>query len=276
MAEQVVADDFQRHQAELGIEHRHRRALPVIGGDEPDALAVVLQAQLEHCSQQRRITHRQAQSVTEGGTGEQRITEHAVAGNVHPPAQLQADVTLERNRVGADLHLLIGGDARVRPAQVRRTDATAGEQRFAGQAFGLEGVEHQRHGVEGGEVGVEHGRYPALGGLHYGASCMPGCAGCTAARNAQAKKGPKHALRPLKGERCLVPRPGERCYSVSVRPSAAPDAEQSCFPGAGCRRAFLRRASLLRAPVPARRGRFQGRYGRCGWRFHSRCTGSAR
>ncbi|MNI59488.1 hypothetical protein D3C73_1146530 [compost metagenome] len=60
MPEQVVTDDFQRHQAELGVEHRQRRILPVIGGDEPDALVVLFQAQLEKCSQQRRITHRQA------------------------------------------------------------------------------------------------------------------------------------------------------------------------------------------------------------------------
>ncbi|MNI98749.1 hypothetical protein D3C73_1576570 [compost metagenome] len=60
VAEQVIADDFQRHQAELGIEHGQCRVLPVIGGHEPDTLAVVLQAQLEKCSQQRRITHRQA------------------------------------------------------------------------------------------------------------------------------------------------------------------------------------------------------------------------
>ena len=91
----------------------------------------------------------------------------------------------------------------------------------------------------------------------------------------QAKKRARRMIsKPSKGERCLVPRPGERCYSI--RPSEAPDAGQSCFPGAGCRRAFLRRASLLRAPVPVRHGRFPVRCGRYGWRFHSRCTGSAR
>ncbi len=100
---------------------------------------------------------------------------------------------------------------------------------------------------------------------------------CVVAKNPK-KRAWRMISRPSKGERCLVPRPGERWLFVEragVRPSRAPDAEQSCFPDAGCRRACLRRASLLRVPVPARRGRFQGRYGRCGWRSHSRCTGSA-
>ncbi|MNK99517.1 hypothetical protein D3C87_1199140 [compost metagenome] len=60
---------------------------------------------------------------------------------MHAPAQLQADVVLKRDCIGADLHLLIGGDARVGPAEIRRTDAAAGQQRFARQAFGFEGVE---------------------------------------------------------------------------------------------------------------------------------------
>ena len=113
MSEQVVANHLQRHQAELGIEHRHRRALAIIGGDEPDPLAILFQTQFEKCSQQRRITDRQTQSVTEGGTGQQCVTEDAVAGHVHAPAQFEADVMLEGHGVGADLHFLIGGDARV-------------------------------------------------------------------------------------------------------------------------------------------------------------------
>ncbi|MNG01722.1 hypothetical protein D3C84_847150 [compost metagenome] len=60
MAEQVVADGFQRHQAELGVEYGQRRIFAVIGGYEPYSLAVVLKTELEKCSQQRRITHRQA------------------------------------------------------------------------------------------------------------------------------------------------------------------------------------------------------------------------
>jgi len=75
---------------------------------------------------------------------------------VHPPAQFQADVTFEGNGVGTDLHFLIGGDARVGTVQIRRTDAAAGQQRFAGQAFGLEGIEYQGDRVERGEVRVEH------------------------------------------------------------------------------------------------------------------------
>ena len=156
MTQQVIANDFERNQAELGVEHRHRRTLAVIGGDEPDAFAIVFQTQFEKCSQQRRITDRQAQSVTEGGTGQQRVTEDAVAGHVHAPAQFEADVVLERDRVGADLHFLIGGDARVGAVQIRGADAAAREQGVTGQALILEGVEHQRDGVEGGEVGVQH------------------------------------------------------------------------------------------------------------------------
>ncbi|MNL84490.1 hypothetical protein D3C87_2124710 [compost metagenome] len=51
MAEQVVADDFQRHQAELGVEYGQRRIFSVVGGHEPDTFAVALEAQLEKCSQ---------------------------------------------------------------------------------------------------------------------------------------------------------------------------------------------------------------------------------
>ncbi|MOA67279.1 hypothetical protein D3C78_1943830 [compost metagenome] len=51
MPEQVIADDFQRYQAELGVEHGQCRALSIISGDEPDALTVLFQAQLEKCSQ---------------------------------------------------------------------------------------------------------------------------------------------------------------------------------------------------------------------------------
>ncbi|MNF92569.1 hypothetical protein D3C84_752170 [compost metagenome] len=92
---------------------------------------------------------------------------------MHPPAQFQADIALERDGVGADLHLLIGGDVRVGPAQVRRTDTAAGQQRLAGQTLGLEGVEDQRNGVECGEVGVEHEYFQPLGMLEHGASCVP-------------------------------------------------------------------------------------------------------
>lgn len=60
MTEQVVADDFQRDQAELGVEYRQCRIFPVVGGGEPDSLAIFLKAQLEQCSQQRRIAQCQA------------------------------------------------------------------------------------------------------------------------------------------------------------------------------------------------------------------------
>ncbi|MNC81738.1 hypothetical protein D3C75_1349610 [compost metagenome] len=43
-AKQVVADDFQRHQAELGVEGGQRGAVTVVAGAEPDALAIVDQA----------------------------------------------------------------------------------------------------------------------------------------------------------------------------------------------------------------------------------------
>lgn len=49
---------------------------------------------------------------------------------MHPPAQFQADVTLERDRVGADLHFLVGGDSGVGAAQIRGADAAAGQQRL--------------------------------------------------------------------------------------------------------------------------------------------------
>ena len=84
---------------------------------------------------------------------------------MHAPTQLQADVTLERDRVGADLHFLVVGDARVGTVQVRCAYTAAREQGVAGQAFGFEGVEHQGDSVEGGEVGVQHERLPALGWL---------------------------------------------------------------------------------------------------------------
>ena len=189
MAEQVVAGDFQRHQAELGVEHRHGRALAVIGGGEPDAFSIVFKAQFEKCSQQRRITHRQTQSVTEGGTGEQGVTEHAVAGDVHPPAQFQADVTLERDSVGADLHFLIGGDARVGTVQIRRTDAASGQQCFAGQALCLEGIEYQGDGIEGGEVGVEHKDFQPWDSWNT-ASYMPSAGNC---RSEPAREKPESA-----------------------------------------------------------------------------------
>ncbi|MNS17786.1 hypothetical protein D3C72_494670 [compost metagenome] len=81
---------------------------------------------------------------------------------MHPPAQFQADIAFERDGVGANLHLLIGGDARVGAVQIRRTDAAAGQQRLAGQAFVLESVEHQRDSIERGEVGVKHGKHRSL------------------------------------------------------------------------------------------------------------------
>ncbi|MNI24259.1 hypothetical protein D3C73_778730 [compost metagenome] len=78
---------------------------------------------------------------------------------MHAPPQFQADVAFECHRVGAHLHFLVGGNARVRPAQVCGADTTAGQQRLAGQTVGLEGVEHQGNRVESGEVGVEHGNF---------------------------------------------------------------------------------------------------------------------
>ncbi|MNF87836.1 hypothetical protein D3C84_703140 [compost metagenome] len=78
---------------------------------------------------------------------------------MHAPAQFQADVALEGHGVGADLHLLVGGDARIGPAQVRRADAAAGQQCLTGQPLVLEGAQHQGDGVEGGEVGMKHVRF---------------------------------------------------------------------------------------------------------------------
>ena len=91
---------------------------------------------------------------------------------MHASAQFQTDIVLERDRVGAHLHLLIGGDARVGPGQIRRTDAAAGQQCFARQASIPEGVEHQRDRVEGGEVGVEHEIFQPWDGWN-AASYMP-------------------------------------------------------------------------------------------------------
>ncbi|MNE43825.1 hypothetical protein D3C80_1380200 [compost metagenome] len=59
------------------------------------------------------------------------------------PAKLQADFLAQGNRVGAHLHFLAGGDARIGKAQVGFTDPAACQQRFAGKAFGLEGIENQ-------------------------------------------------------------------------------------------------------------------------------------
>ncbi|MNN60323.1 hypothetical protein D3C81_1754950 [compost metagenome] len=43
-AQQVVTDDFQRHQAELGIESGQRREVAIFISAKPDALAIVYQA----------------------------------------------------------------------------------------------------------------------------------------------------------------------------------------------------------------------------------------
>ncbi|MNI91730.1 hypothetical protein D3C73_1494390 [compost metagenome] len=43
-AQQVVTDDFERDQAELGIESGQRREVAVFIGAKPDALAIVYQA----------------------------------------------------------------------------------------------------------------------------------------------------------------------------------------------------------------------------------------
>ncbi|MNR55584.1 hypothetical protein D3C85_1759870 [compost metagenome] len=51
LAKQVVADDFQRGQAELGIEGCQLWFFAIIAGAEPDPLAIVDQAQLKKCSQ---------------------------------------------------------------------------------------------------------------------------------------------------------------------------------------------------------------------------------
>ena len=78
---------------------------------------------------------------------------------MHTPPNDQADITLMGHGIGAHLHLLMCGDTRVGAAQIRRTDAAAGQQCFMGQAFGLEGTQHQGHGIEGGEVGMQHGNF---------------------------------------------------------------------------------------------------------------------
>ncbi|MNE42893.1 hypothetical protein D3C80_1370430 [compost metagenome] len=91
---------------------------------------------------------------------------------MHPSAQFQADIVLEGDGVGANLHLLVGGDARVRPAQIRGIDTAAGQQCVTRQAFCLEDIERQRDSVEGGEVGVEHGRFQPWG-AGTRASCVP-------------------------------------------------------------------------------------------------------
>ncbi|MNT24484.1 hypothetical protein D3C72_1599580 [compost metagenome] len=96
---------------------------------------------------------------------------------MHPPAQFQADVTLEGDGIGTDLHFLIGGDARVGTVQIRRTDAASGQQRFTGQALCLEGIEYQGDRVERGEVGVEHEDFQPRDSWS-AASCMPGDVPC--------------------------------------------------------------------------------------------------
>jgi len=91
---------------------------------------------------------------------------------MHLAAQHQADIPAQGHGIGAYAHFLIGGNARVGAAQVRRADAAAREQGLAGQPLGLEGVEHQRHRVEGSEMSVQHRR---LQRVRYGerASCVP-------------------------------------------------------------------------------------------------------
>ncbi len=82
---------------------------------------------------------------------------------MHAPSQLQADFLAQCNGIGADLHFLVGGDTNIGPAQVRSSDPAACQQRIAGQTFSLEGAEYQRHGIEGGEMGMQHERIPAVG-----------------------------------------------------------------------------------------------------------------
>lgn len=90
---------------------------------------------------------------------------------MHAQAQFQANVALEGHGVGTHLHFLVGGDARVRPAQVRRADAAAGQQGVIGQPFAFKGAEHQGDGVEGGEVGMKHVRFQPLGGWKWSKLC---------------------------------------------------------------------------------------------------------
>ncbi len=130
----------------------------IVAGAEPDPLAIVDQAQLEDCSQQCRILQRQAQGVTQSGTGEQRVTEHAVARHMHAPAQFQANVLAPRHGIGTHLQLLLGGDARIGMPQVRRAYAAAGEQRRGLATVFLEQVEDQRNRIQGGQVAMQHAR----------------------------------------------------------------------------------------------------------------------
>ncbi|OMP13051.1 hypothetical protein COLO4_02364, partial [Corchorus olitorius] len=155
LAQQVIADHLQRNQAELCIERRQFRLLAVIAGAEPDAFAFLDQAQAEKCSQQRGVAQRQAQSVTQSGTGQQGITEHAVGRNMHAPPELQADIPAPGHRIGAHLHFLARGDARVGTAKVGSADAAALEQGFV-----AEGLHDQGYRVQGGQVGVQHARLP--------------------------------------------------------------------------------------------------------------------
>ena len=83
---------------------------------------------------------------------------------MHASPQLKAYFAAQGHGVGAHLHFLAGGNARVGAAQIGGPNAAAGQQCFAGQAFGLEGAEYQRYSVEGSEVGVQH-----VGFLHEGA-----------------------------------------------------------------------------------------------------------
>ena len=93
---------------------------------------------------------------------------------MHAPAQLQADFPADGHGVGAHAHFLMRGDARVGTAQVRGTYTTACQQRFAGQAFGLEGAEHQRHRVQGGEMGMQHARFQREGAVSEQVVCRGG------------------------------------------------------------------------------------------------------
>ena len=116
---------------------------------------------------------------------------------MHTSPQFQADFAAQGHGVGAYAHFLVGGDARVCTAQVRCADTATGQQRFAGQAFGVEGAEHQRDGVERGEMRVEHARFlPER--CRKRASCVPGMyikpvaatAGCDKGRRTFNQGGP--------------------------------------------------------------------------------------